>query len=76
MDIRLIETEKGTNIQPLSIHGMLWLQTHFESIHWEALAQNQVLIRNSESLELSKDAQEGGIIIKLVPVISSTLGKF
>tara|TARA_B100000700_G_C14692381_1_gene690532 strand:- start:111 stop:341 length:231 start_codon:yes stop_codon:yes gene_type:complete len=76
MDLRLIETDKGTNIQPLSIHGMLWLQTHFENIYWEDLAQNQVLIRNSEVEDLSKDAQEGGIIIKLVPVISSTLGKF
>tara|TARA_Y100001968_G_C19389818_1_gene734946 strand:- start:264 stop:494 length:231 start_codon:yes stop_codon:yes gene_type:complete len=76
MDISLIETEAGTNIQPLSIHGMLWLQTHFEDEHWALIARNQVLISNAEALDLSKDAQEGGIIIKFVPVISSTLGKF
>ena len=76
MDISLIETGKGTNIQPLSIHGMLWLQTHFENIHWESLAQKRVIIGSSEALDLSKDAKEAGIIIKLVPVISSKLGKF
>ena len=76
MDIILLETEKGTNIKPLSIHGMLWLQTHFEAIHWVDLAQNKVLLSASEALDLSKDAQEGGIIIKLVPVISSKSGKF
>ncbi len=71
MDISLIETSQGTQIIPASIHGMLWLQTHFEEIHWELLSQEKVKIKNLEAKELLKDAEEAGINLNLVPVLSS-----
>ena len=52
MDICLITIDNNLNkyLQPKSVIGMLWLQTHFESDNWEALSNNSVLI--SEEIQL------------------------
>ena len=71
MDISLIKTLQGTQLIPCSIHGMLWLQTHFEEEHWEAISNEKVKIDNLEALELSQDAHDAGLILQTVPVISS-----
>ncbi len=71
MDICLINTKEGIKIQTTSIHGMLWLQTHFEKEHWSSLANNQVILSSEDSLELSIDAQEAGIALNKFPAISS-----
>jgi len=77
MDILLIKTgEGGSQIKPCSSHGMLWLQTHFEECHWESLSNNQVRIPNTTSSELTKDAEEAGLILNSVPVISSRTNLF
>ena len=75
MDISLIETRKGTKIIPTSIHGMLWLQTHFEEANWELLSNQKVIIKNEEAKELAIDAEEAGINLNLVPVLSSNFDK-
>ena len=75
MDIDLIKTQQGTQIIPSSIHGMLWLQTHFEEQHWDLLSQEQVIINNIDAEELLEDAQQGGLIIKFVPILSSNSHK-
>ena len=71
MDISLIKTLQGTQLIPSSIHGMLWLQTHFEEEHWDEIANENVKIDNLEALELAQDAQAAGLILQSVPVISS-----
>ncbi len=63
MDISLVETTDGTNIQPLSIHGILWLQTHFSKNNWDALANAKVLIPFEDAKMLSEDAMGAGIQI-------------
>tara|TARA_Y100001968_G_scaffold333191_1_gene394635 strand:- start:14720 stop:14950 length:231 start_codon:yes stop_codon:yes gene_type:complete len=73
MDLCLINTSEGTQIRIASIHGMLWLQTHFEEAHWESIANDQVRISNSDAKELSIDAQEAGIILSELPVISAKI---
>ena len=70
MDIWLIETEAGTQIRAESIHGMLWLQTHFEDAHWEALASKQVVICANDAKVLSDDAKEAGLTLNYLPSIS------
>tara|TARA_Y100001968_G_C19439438_1_gene761707 strand:- start:1340 stop:1570 length:231 start_codon:yes stop_codon:yes gene_type:complete len=72
MDICLIETQAGTNIQPRSIHGMLWLQTHFEEGNWCALAENKVVIPNKNAEELSEDAIQAGINLNFSTVFSNS----
>ena len=61
MDMCLIGTESGIQVRPTSIHGMLWLQTHFEDDHWEALASNQVVLPEEDVSSLSKDAKDAGL---------------
>ena len=76
MDICLIETKSGVNIRPSSVHGMLWLQTHFEDMHWESLSTNQALIPHNQVQDLYVDAEGAGLLIKLIPVLSKSLEKF
>ena len=66
MDIALVNIENNLNksLKPTSVMGMLWLQTHFENIHWEALSNNQVIISKENSKLLVKDAMSAGLKIK------------
>ncbi len=70
MDICLISTGEGTHIRPASIHGMLWLQTHFENEHWAALASNEVKLPNEDIKNLACDAKEAGLSLNYLPILS------
>ena len=71
MDICLIGTREGTQLRPESIHGMLWLQTHFENATWEAIASKK-LRRSKEDAELlSNDAESAGLEINRVSELST-----
>ena len=67
MDIWLLRSKEWTHIRPRSVHGMLWLQTHFEDAHWESIASDKVKISNSEADNLSKDALNAGLNLNCVP---------
>ena len=66
MDICLVNIDNNSNksLKPTSVHGMLWLQTHFEDNQWEALSNNQVIISKENSKLLVKDAISAGLKIK------------
>ena len=70
MDICLIETLEGTHVRPASIHGMLWLQTHFEDSNWEAIASNQVTLPREDAQELLIDAESAGLCLNYLPAVS------
>ena len=70
MDISLSENRNGTKLEPISVHGILWLQTHFEDAHWGALASKQVRIPTQDAKMLSIDASEAGLIINYLPSLS------
>ena len=72
MDICLINIDDKLNksLQPKSIIGMLWLQTHFENDKWEALSNNSVIISEENSKFLIQDAISGGIKVKSFSDIS------
>ncbi len=72
MDICLINAEDWTHVRPASVHGMLWLQTHFETNHWEAIASNQIKLPSSDANELLKDAQQAGLELNYLPAVSNT----
>ena len=72
MDICLIDTAEGTQLRPESVHGMLWLQTHFENAHWEAIASKQVLLPIEDAQALSDDANKAGLSINYLPSLSIT----
>ena len=55
MDISLSNKRNGTQIKPTSIHGILWLQTHFESEHWELISNGQVIVpRQATYIDMKK----------------------
>ena len=47
-----------------SIHGMLWLQTHFEDDDWEALSRGAVGLLNDDATRLSQDASLAGLLVR------------
>ena len=72
MDICITSVDNKSNksLTPLSIHGMLWLQTHFENDQWEALSNNKVIISEIDSKLLIEDANLAGITVELMSDIS------
>ena len=70
MDIRLYDQRNGTQIEPKSVHGILWLQTHFESAHWESLSNGLVIIPYKDAQILSEDAAKAGININFIYSLS------
>ena len=72
MDICItnIDNKSNKSLTPLSIYGMLWLQTHFENDQWEALSQNKVIISEIDSKLLIEDANLAGVRIESMSDIS------
>ena len=72
MDICItnIDNQSNKSLRPLSIYGMLWLQTHFENDQWEALSDNKVIISGKDSDLLMEDANLAGVKIESMSDIS------
>ena len=72
MDICIsnIDNQSNKSIRPLSVYGMLWLQTHFENDQWEALSDNKVIISEKDSELLIEDASLAGVKIESMSDIS------
>tara|TARA_B100000579_G_C22769062_1_gene823034 strand:+ start:380 stop:607 length:228 start_codon:yes stop_codon:yes gene_type:complete len=66
MDISLSEKRNGTQIEAKSVHGILWLQTHFESDHWESIINGLVIIPSKDAQFLSEDAAKAGLNVNLI----------
>ena len=72
MDICLITIDNILNksLQPKSVLGMLWLQTHFENDQWEAISNSTVIISEENSKLLIEDANNAGLNVKCFSDIS------
>ena len=72
MDICLVNIDNNLNksLQPISVIGMLWLQTHFDNNQWEALSNNEVIISKENSKLLVKDATSAGLKIESISGVS------
>ena len=66
MDITLSNKRNGTQINPTSVHGILWLQTHFESEHWESISNGQVIVPRQDAEMLGGDAQNAGLNVNFI----------
>ena len=66
MDISLSSKRNGTQIEPNSVHGILWLQTHFESKHWDSLSNGLVIIPTKDAQILGKDAARAGLNVNFI----------
>ena len=70
MDISLLDKRNGTQIEPTSVHGILWLQTHFESDHWESISNGQVIIPAKDAQMLGKHATQAGLNVNFIKSLS------
>ena len=70
MDICLVRQNEWTNVHPTSCLGMLWLQTHFETEEWEALATKRAIISNKNAQLLINDAEDAGLTLSSVPSLT------
>ena len=70
MDISLSDKRNGTQIKPTSVHGILWLQTHFESNHWESISSGLVIIPSQDAHILKIDATEAGLNVNFINSLS------
>jgi len=74
MDLWLISSNDNTHIRATSVHGMLWLQTHFDNSQWEAISSQRIVLNKNNAEMLSMDAKEAGLILNSVQS-SSILNK-
>ena len=70
MDISLSDKRNGTQIEANSVLGILWLQTHFESHHWESISNGLVIIPTKDAQILWKDATKAGINVNFINSLS------
>ena len=70
MDIILSDKRNGTQIEPTSVHGILWLQTHFESNHWESISSGLVIIPSQDAHILKNDATQAGLNVNFINSLS------
>ena len=70
MDISLSNKRNGTQIKPTSIHGILWLQTHFESDHWESISNGLAIIPKKDAEMLGEDARKSGLNVNFINSLS------
>tara|TARA_Y100000766_G_C18711882_1_gene509476 strand:+ start:446 stop:673 length:228 start_codon:yes stop_codon:yes gene_type:complete len=70
MDISLSEKINGTQIEAKSVHGILWLQTHFESNHWESISNGLVIIPTNDAKMLDEDATNAGLNVNFINSLS------
>ena len=72
MDICLsnVDSKCNKSITPSSIHGMLWLQTHFEDEQWEALSESRVIISEIDAKLLCQDADLAGLKVQNISEVS------
>ncbi len=70
MDICLSDKRNGVKIEPKSVHGILWLQTHFESEHWESISDGLVIIPTKDAEMLGEDAKKAGLNVNFINSLS------
>ena len=72
MDVCLTNVDNNLNksLTPKSVHGMLWLQTHFEELQWEALSDGRVILSKEDVRSLKSDAELAGVKIEYISDIS------
>ncbi len=70
MDINLSDHRRGILIEPSSVHGVLWLQTHFESNNWESICNGLVIIPVKDAKILEEDAIQAGLNVTFISSLS------
>ena len=61
MDLAIAVVDRDARLVPLSVHGVLWLQTHFETSEWDSVCSGRARLHTDGVSALRRDAQEAGL---------------
>lgn len=64
LDLQLVNVIDKVFVVPQSIHGVLWLQTHFPPDEWDDLTDGAVVLKPQNAEMLLIDARSAGLIVK------------
>ena len=61
MDLAIAVVNTDARLIPLTVHGLLWLQTHFETSQWDSLCSGRARLHTDGLNALCRDAREAGL---------------
>lgn len=64
MDLRLTPIGDSVRLTPVSVVGMLWLQTHFEACTWDLVCSGTLRISRESCDQLQRDASSAGLMVQ------------
>jgi hypothetical protein len=70
-DITLTPMGDSYRLTPGTVHGQLWLQTHFESKTWDLICSGTVRLTAESCRSLQSDAHQAGLQVCSIPTIAS-----
>ncbi|MEB3306536.1 MAG: hypothetical protein VKK98_00115 [Cyanobacteriota bacterium] len=63
MDLAIAVVNSDARLIPLSVHGLLWLQTHFETSQWDSLCSGRARLHTDGVSALCHDARQAGLLV-------------
>ena len=67
-DITLTPLGDSYRLNPETVHGLLWLQTHFEPETWDLVCEGRVRLSAASIGSLCADARAAGLVLQGAPV--------
>lgn len=61
VDLAIAVVERDARLVPLSVHGILWLQTHFDTSEWDTLCSGRGRLHTDCVSSLCRDARQAGL---------------
>ena len=61
VDLAIAVVDRDARLVPLSVHGVLWLQTHFDTSEWDSVCSGRARLHTDGVGALCRDAREAGM---------------
>ena len=61
VDLAIAVVNRDARLVPLTVHGLLWLQTHFDTSEWDVVCSGQARLQSDGIHALCRDAQRAGL---------------
>jgi hypothetical protein len=68
-DLSLTAKGDSYQLEPRSVMGMLWLQTHFETSTWDLICSGAVRLKADCCLHLCSDARDAGLNVARLSLV-------
>lgn len=64
IDLDIVSGDIHAEVKATTIHGILWLQTHFDNSEWDTIASGTFMVSALTLSELQQDAQDAGLNVR------------